>query len=201
MESSHNEILSEVVAFDFDGTITSCDSLLLLLSHAFGRTRLYVYLLFISPLLVLMKLRLYSNHTVKQRLFAHFFRGMTTNDFEQLCHSFAHNNRHILRPQAIETLENTRQRGARVAVISASIDDWVAPFFPSDVVIIGTKVEKVDGRLTGRFLTHNCYGPEKVRRLLEIFPERHTYRLTAYGDSRGDKQLLALADEAHYRAF
>ena len=60
---------------------------------------------------------------------------------------------------------------------------------------IGTKVE-VDpgGKLTGRFLTKNCYGPEKVNRLLEIEPDRRKYFLYAYGDSRGDKEILEFAD-------
>ena len=60
---------------------------------------------------------------------------------------------------------------------------------------IGTKVEvDLDGKLTGRFLTKNCYGPEKVNRLLEIEPDRKNYFLYAYGDSRGDKEMLECAD-------
>lgn len=69
------------------------------------------------------------------------------------------------------------------------------------VTIIGTKVQVVDGKLTGRFLTKNCYGEEKVRRLLEQYPNRKEYKLVAYGDSRGDHALLDFADEGHYRAF
>lgn len=50
------------------------------------------------------------------------------------------------------------------------------------------------GYLTGRFITLNCYGQEKVKRLLEIEPDRKEYILVAYGDSRGDKELLEFAD-------
>jgi phosphoserine phosphatase len=32
-------------------------------------------------------------------------------------------------------------------------------------------------------------------------PDRSSYRLVAYGDSRGDRELLAAADEAHYKPF
>ena len=80
--------------------------------------------------------------------------------------------------------------------MSASIDNWVKPFLPG-VTVLGTQVEVVDGHLTGRFSTPNCYGQEKVNRILERFPDRHSYHLTAYGDSRGDKEMLAFADEAH----
>ena len=112
--------------------------------------------------------------------------------------------------------------GEQVVIISASIENWVVPFFThpqplpkggeSDsptpntqllptIKIIGTKVQVVDGKLTGRFLTKNCYGEEKVRRLLEHYPNRKEYKLVAYGDSRGDHALLDFADEGHYREF
>ena len=58
------------------------------------------------------------------------------------------------------------------------------------------EIEVIDGRLTGRFLTPNCYGQEKVRRILTLHPDRSAYHLTAYGDSRGDREMLAFADEA-----
>ena len=83
-------------------------------------------------------------------------------------------------------------------IVSASIDNWVQPFFPH-VRVLGTQIEVNDGCLTGRFLTKNCYGQEKVNRILTLYPDRNTYHLIAYGDSRGDKELLAFADEAHYQ--
>ena len=67
--------------------------------------------------------------------------------------------------------------------------------------IVGTRIEVENGMVTGRFLTPNCYGEEKVRRLLEVLPDRRLYHLTAYGDSRGDRALLAYADEAHFKPF
>ena len=62
--------------------------------------------------------------------------------------------------------------------------------------MLATEVEvDDDGRLTGRFKTKNCFGQEKVDRLLQAEPHREDYFLTAYGDSRGDRELLAFADE------
>ena len=67
--------------------------------------------------------------------------------------------------------------------------------------VLGTQIEVKNGNLTGRFLTKNCYGQEKVNRILALYPDRNTYYLIAYGDSRGDKELLAFADEAHFKAL
>ena len=186
----------KVFAFDFDGTLTTRDTLLAFIRYACGTPRFLLGFLLHAPLLVLMKLRLYSNGKAKQRLFTWFFRGMPLEAFDALCQSFALSHRHLLRPDTVRLLQQALSEGTEVLVVSASIDNWVQPFFPT-VTVLGTQIEVIDGRLTGHFLTPNCYGQEKVRRILALHPERSAYRLTAYGDSRGDHELLAFADEAH----
>ena len=57
------------------------------------------------------------------------------------------------------------------------------------------------GCLTGRFATPNCYGPEKVRRIEAVWPHREQYDVSAFGDSRGDKEMLAYADQAYFKPF
>jgi HAD superfamily phosphoserine phosphatase-like hydrolase len=166
---------------------------------------LFGFLLF-APLLVLMKLGLYPNGKAKQKVFAHFFRGMAVNAFDTLCQDFAHTHRHLLRPDIVRLLEQALAEGAEVLIVSASIDNWVRPFFETEdrsreITILGTQIEIVDGCLTGRFLTPNCYGQEKVRRILALHPDRSAYYLTAYGDSRGDREMLAFADESHTVPF
>ena len=91
-----------------------------------------------------------------------------------------------------------------VIIVSASIENWVVPFgeFLGVNVVVGTKVGINEcENLTGRFLTANCYGMEKVNRINQLYPYRNTYHLVAYGDSRGDKELLSFADEAYYQSF
>ena len=188
--------MKQLFAFDFDGTLTTRDTLIAFIRYACGTPRFLLGFLLHAPLLVLMKLRLYSNGKAKQRLFAWFFRGMPIETFDALCQSFALSHRHLLRPETVRLLQQALSEGSEVLIVSASIDNWVQPFFPT-VTVLGTQIEVIDGRLTGRFLTPNCYGQEKVRRILALHPDRSAYRLTAYGDSRGDRELLAFADEAH----
>ena len=195
--------MKRVFAFDFDGTLTTRDTLIAFIHYACGTPRFLLGFLLHAPLLVLMKLRLYSNGKTKQRLFTWFFQGMSIETFDALCQSFALSHRHLLRPDTVRLLQQALSEGAEVIVVSASIDNWVQPFFstfhlpPSTFHVLCTQIEVIDGRLTGRFLTPNCYGQEKVRRILALHPDRSAYRLTAYGDSRGDRELLAFADEAH----
>ena len=188
--------MKQLFAFDFDGTLTTRDTLIAFIRYACGTPRFLLGFLLHAPLLVLMKLRLYSNGKAKQRLFSWFFRGMPIETFDALCQSFASTHRHLLRPETVRLLQQALSEGSEVLVVSASIDNWVQPFFPA-VTVLGTQIEVIDGCLSGRFLTPNCYGQEKVRRILALHPDRSAYRLTAYGDSRGDRELLAFADEAH----
>ena len=192
--------MRKIVAFDFDGTLTTKDTLLAFIRYAKGATRFWLGFLRYAPQLVLMKLGLYPNWKAKQKVFAHFFKGMTIEAFDDLCQRFAHDNLHLLRSQGIKTLMQAQDDGAEVVIVSASIDNWVQPFF-ADVTVLGTQIEVENGLLTGRFLTNNCYGQEKVNRILARYPNREDYHLTAYGDSRGDKELLAFADEPHYKVF
>ena len=196
--------MKRIVAFDFDGTLTTKDTLLEFVRYAKGSTNFWLGFLRYTPQLVMMKLGLYPNYKVKQKVFSFFFKGMTLEAFDELCQRFARDNQHLLRPMGIKTIQQVMADGAEVLIVSASIDNWVRPFFKNHEpipMILGTQIEVKDGLLTGRFLTKNCYGQEKVNRLLEKYPNRKDYHLTAYGDSRGDKELLAFADEVHYKPF
>lgn len=191
----------KVYAFDFDGTLTTRDTFIEFIKYARGRRALWCALLRYSPLLVLMKLRLYPNWRAKQRLFSHFFAGMRLDQFNSLCRDFAADRRQLLRPKAMQTLQRLVADGAHVLIVSASMENWVRPFFDDSVSISGTQIEDTHGIITGRLRSRNCYGAEKVERIKAHFPQRDSYYLIAYGDSRGDKEMLNYADERHYKPF
>ena len=220
--------MKKIFVFDFDGTITHTDTLLAFIRFACGPVRMCMGFALYAPLLVLMKLKLYPNYKAKQKVFAHFFRGMTLARFDALCTAFAQQGEHLLRPAARSFINTVRSEAYAMAIVSASIDNWVRPFAelylqssnPQDnsqnksqsnpqshkpslpIIVLGTKVE-VDaaGCLTGRFSTPNCYGPEKVRRIEAVWPHREQYDVSAFGDSRGDKEMLAYADQAYFKPF
>lgn len=195
--------LGKVYAFDFDGTLTRRDTLIEFIRFAKGDKAFLLCFLRYSPLLVLMKLGLYPNWKAKQRVFSHCFRGMAVDTFNSLCSRFARDKARLMRPKGMKKLREVLAEGGKVVVVSASVNNWVEPFFADigGVYVVGTMVEEREGVLTGRFLTKNCYGEEKVTRLLQLFPERTQYWLTAYGDSRGDFELLDFANESYYRPF
>ncbi|MDH6355202.1 HAD superfamily phosphoserine phosphatase-like hydrolase [Dysgonomonas sp. PH5-45] len=85
-------------------------------------------------------------------------------------------------------------------IISASVENWIRPWSEKNGIdlTLSTLIEVKNGLLTGLFLSKNCYGKEKVNRLLAEFPNRSDYHLIVYGDSAGDKELIDFADEGYY---
>lgn len=194
-----------IVAFDLDGTLTRKDTLLTFIKFAKGERAFYIGFALHLCLLLAYKLRLYPNWKVKQKIFSYFFKGECLADFNASCSNFFQvKGEQLLYASSIEKIRNYQEEGSDVVIISASIENWVRPFadFLGIKQILCTQVEvDASDKLTGRFITKNCYGREKVERLIALFPDREQYYLIAYGDSRGDRELLAYADEKYYKLF
>lgn len=198
--------------FDFDGTLTNKDSLIEFLRFSKGDAYTFCLFLIYSPYLILMKLGLYSNQKAKQKIFSFCFKGMLIRDFDTICKNFAESRADLLRMEGLREIERIMEQHAKTMVVSASIRNWTSPLLGTcfnitdhldskGIMVIGTEIEVIDGRVTGKFSTPNCYGPEKVNRIKSIIPNRNDYHIVAYGDSNGDKELLEYADESHYKPF
>jgi phosphatidylglycerophosphatase C len=198
-----------IAFFDFDGTITTKDTLLVFIRCSKGRFRLLMGLLFTAPWLLAWKLRLISNSLAKQRLMRHFFRGQTLENFQQQCDKFAEEKiPGLLRPKAVAEIARLREIGATIVVVSASPDNWVSGFSGNiGATTVATRLEVLKDRvtgndvLTGRFDGANCHGEEKVRRIKAQWRLEDYDEIYAYGDSPGDRPMLRLATVPFYRPF
>ncbi|MDR0825300.1 MAG: HAD-IB family hydrolase [Prevotella sp.] len=192
-----------IAVFDFDGTITSKDTLFDFIRFYHGTPRLIAGIGILSPILVLFKLGFITNSKAKQILFSYFFGGKKESDFNAVCERYASRINEITVPEAIAKIRRHQQDGHAVIIASASVYNWIAPWAKSMNInaVIATRIEVKDGIITGKFHGANCHGQEKVERLMELYPDRDNYQLYAYGDSNGDKQLLEIADYPFYRRF
>lgn len=194
-----------VAAFDFDGTLTTGDTLLPFLRHVLGTARVARDALMLAPLLAGYGLGLIGNAVAKERVLMRCLAGMRSDELQRRAEEFAHTVLPgMLRQQALRRLAWHQRQGHRCVAISASLDLYVRPCAIAAGFddVIATRLEvRADGSVRGRLASANCYGAEKAVRLEALFGARAGYTLYAYGDSRGDREMLASADHAYYREF
>ncbi|MEI6047767.1 MAG: HAD-IB family hydrolase [Bacteroidota bacterium] len=195
---------TDVIAFfDFDGTITTKDSLADFIQYAVGKAAYYMGLLLKSPVLAAYKLKFIPNHIAKEKLFSYFFKGWEVNEFQKIADKYSVEQiDKITRPKAMERIRWHKQQDHTVVIVTASMDCWLKEWcVKHNLDLIATRFEVRDGKITGKFATKNCYSAEKVKRIRDSYCLGDYSRIYAYGDSRGDKEMLTLADEKFYRFF
>lgn len=191
-----------VAAFDFDGTLTHGDSFLPFLRFLAGDVSYVQSMLVLSPVLLGYALKLVKNHHAKARVLAQFFTGQDVQRIQQCARDFAqHQLPQRINPKALARLHWHQQQGHRCVIVSASLECYLRPWAASVGVddVIGSRLGVAGDVYTGELALPNCYGAEKSRRLHALLGEREAYTLYAYGDSKGDKELLAMADYTFYR--
>jgi phosphatidylglycerophosphatase C len=190
-----------VAAFDFDGTLTRCDSLLPFLHFSSGFGKFTGYLLQLAPTLVQFLFGKIGNQAAKEAVLARFFAGAEESKITELGARFAHQKLpSLLRQKAMARLRWHQKQGHYCALVSASLDVYLNPWgreMGFDAIICSQLEFNSENRITGRLVDANCYGVEKVRRLRQLVGNPSV--LYVYGDSRGDHELLKIADHAYYR--
>ncbi len=152
---------------------------------------------------VLYKMNLLKRDTAKQSIFSHCFKGFSANVFNEKCNLFSEVIELMLRRKVNDKISYYLNKDFTVTIVSASIQNWITPWASSKGIniVIATIPEIKKGKLTGKFESKNCVNQEKVNRLLKLFPDRKSYCLISFGDSKGDKELLEFSNEAHFNYF
>jgi phosphatidylglycerophosphatase C len=192
--------LPTVAAFDVDGTLTTRDCVVPFMRRIAG-ARLIVPRLGFRPDRLVPVVIGRDRDKLKALAAAAAFRGRR---YDELCAagtSFAdmvHDR--WLRSDTLESLQRHREAGDRTVLVSASFEVYVRPLAALLGVdhVLATRLDVCDGIATGALDGPNCRGPEKVTRLHDWLGDRSAVRIVAYGDSAGDREMLADADEAHW---
>ena len=192
-----------IAFFDFDGTVTSKDTLLAFIRYSKGTSGLLWGFLRNSLHLIAYKLNLASNQTAKEKVLQFFFKNMPVEEFNTLCQQFSTRCLPgLIRKQAMEEIKKLQKEGTIIVVVSASPENWISAWTDAmGVQLIASRLEEKEGRITGKILGRNCYGEEKVRRILEKHQVQDYEIVYAYGDTRGDRPMLKLATKAFYKPF
>lgn len=201
--STHTRENRTLALFDFDGTITYKDTLFAFIRFVKGRSRFFWGMIRLLPMLIANKLGFIPNDKAKEKLLAYFFKGMNYATFKRYGEKFCEEKLpQILKQAALDKINWHRSKHHRVVVVSASVEEWIRPWTESmGIELLCTEMEINDNRLTGRFSTPNCNGEEKVKRIKELIDLNDYPVIYAYGDSKGDEAMLAIATKPLYKHF
>jgi len=197
--------MSDVVAvFDVDGTLLRGDCLWLAARRSRGPLGQVHGMVACLPWVIAWTLRLVGTGRFKQQAIASFGVCNAVNRAEAGGSRdwLLDELRAQLRPEALERLRWHQQRGDLVLLCSASprlllqpLADWLG------VELLCTELRQEQGQWIPKLASPNCKGPEKVRRLTERLGPLEGLTLEAYGDSKGDREMLQAVSFPHYRSF
>ena len=192
-----------IVAFDFDGTLTIRDSFTEFLRWRVGPGGWALGLVKLAPALAAYA-RDRDRGRIKAASVREFLHGVDRHTLEVEAARFADQVwPRFMRPDALKVWNDWGRRGAHRVIVTASPVATVAPFAKrlGAEALLGTEfVFDADDRITGDFAGPNCRGAEKVRRLKAAYGDTMTL-VAAYGDTSGDAEMLAMAQEAGFRVF
>lgn len=189
--------------FDFDGTLTKHDSFVPFLRFAFGKRVFARRLVRLAlPTLKCIGRRL-TRDELKEVLIHTFMTNVEAAWVEKKAAEFCERYwTRLMRPSGLIAVATQVNSGAMVTICSASPAMVLKPFADRlGIRLIGTNLEVKDGILTGRISGHNCRCAQKVSRLEAEYGPLSSYHLRAWGDTRGDYEMLAAAQEPYWRHF
>lgn len=194
-----------VAVFDFDGTITFRDTLISFLVYAVGPVKFGLGLICLIPSILAFFLGFLDRQKLKERFLTYFFRGSSFEEAMKIAVAFDQEKMGaLIRPEALKRLQWHQEQGHRCILVSASIDLYLTPWAKEmgfqDLLCSRLEVDS-KGKITGKLVGKNCRSKEKVVRLKELLGDRSQYFVYAYGDSRGDDEMLAWSDKSYFRVM
>ncbi|WP_017931688.1 HAD family hydrolase [Robiginitomaculum antarcticum] len=194
----------ELIAFDFDGTITTKDTFALFLRYYAGTAQWLLNLILLLPGFIAYGLRLIDRNAVKRQVVRRFFGGESQTEVKARAEQFAREViPGLVRPAALAEVNAKLARGEAVALVSASINDYLDVWAKSAGIlkVIATRLA-VDGDvLTGALDGPNCWGEGKLASIAAEMGSKNYIIAEAYGDSEGDKPMLIAAKVTFWQPF
>ena len=194
-----------IAAFDFDGTLTYRDSLPFFFKHLVGTSRTVGKLILSLPTFLGFTCGVLDRQKTKETLLKKFLKDLPLDLVKIMGKDFALGPlKNLVKAEGMQRLAWHQNQGHTCVLISANLDVYLKPWADKagfKHLICSSLKTNSQGFITGQLHHLNCWGSEKTRRLKEWLNPAEEYLLYAYGDSRGDRELLEMADFPFYRSF
>lgn len=202
IDKSNKKVIS---IFDYDGTITFVDSLIIFIYSAKGFFKtLFGVFRHLVPIIKYLREKI-SNKEIKEILMIHFFAEESMMQMQKYGEHFADSLMlKLSKKSALKRLREHLDQGHQCVLISATFDFYLHPWAIKHgfCEVKATKLEVTSkGKITGRVNGMVCMGQEKVNKFNEIIENRDDYIIYSYADSKSDAEILETADYPFYRIF
>jgi HAD superfamily hydrolase (TIGR01490 family) len=187
--------------FDFDGTITTHETMPEFVRLSISKRRLLIGQILLAPLVVGYKIGVVSGTSVRAAVVRFGYSGASVPAFEAAGRDFAKSYLpNVLRPEAMQRIAWHKAQGHKVVVVSGGLDSYLAPWCQEHGLdLICSALQHRGGVLTGRYLGRQCVLAEKARRVRERYDLGVHTTIYAYGDTPEDHDLLRLATRRYFR--
>ncbi len=190
----------ELALFDFDHTITTGDSYGRFLRRVATPQQLAQARWTIGPWLAGYRIGPVSAAALRRRATKMTFAGRRADEIARHGERYAVEELPaMLCPEMMKHVARHRAQGHRLLLVSASLDVYLAPWCRTHgMELLCNRLESASAVLTGRYAGGDIgvRKAEAIRTYCDL--SRHS-RIHAYGDSREDLPMLALAQERWYR--
>lgn len=204
MTTADNAAPAEIVVFDFDGTITTDDTFRIFLRYYAGNLKWATNILLLMPIFIGYGLKIVDRNQAKISVMRRFFKNAPKARLDARASAFAKEViPGLIRPQAQACLDSKKDERESLYICSASIAPYLRAWGETQNIhnILATELESSGDRYTGEIEGWNIWGEGKVRRIFAEFAPHSVRIIEAYGDSRGDQELLHAAEASYFRPF
>lgn len=182
------------IFFDFDGTLTTKDSLLPFLIFIVGWPTFLLKSILLMPLLCGYIFNKNLRGTIKNKALQIYLSKYSKQHLDLFTWEFVNSILPtMMRPEGVAILNEHLANGNECILVSASINLYLEPWAKQNGFsnVIATPFLGTPPTMIGQ----NCYGEEKVSQILKHYPNIKNENCYAYGDTIGDIPMLKLANK------
>lgn len=194
--------MKKLALFDFDGTISSRDSMFDFAKFAVGSYKYYQGLIYLLPSFIKHIVKITDAQQAKQIFLSYYFGGFTEPRLKSLGLAYSEERiDQIIRPTALQKILCHLNSNHDVYVVSASCDIWLSDWCAQvGVKLISTRMCFEVGCFAGK-IDNNCNGMQKKINIQQQIDLTNYDWVYVYGDSKGDNEMFTLGDETNYKPF
>tara|TARA_X000000950_G_scaffold269762_1_gene348768 strand:- start:988 stop:1575 length:588 start_codon:yes stop_codon:yes gene_type:complete len=187
---------------DFDGTLSNKDSSKFFFKTCLGIKFYYYYYVYSFGLILKYFLRVETEFEIKKKRYSLLAKKSNKKKLQYLIQNSDKFVEKIIRPKARLFLSNKKKHEDEIIIVSAGLSIFLEKWAEKNSLDLLTNEVKINNSNELEFLyTYDCNNSGKVKRINNHVNIKAFDKIYAYGDSDGDFEMFAVADDTFYKPF